>query len=77
MGCDRKENNNPEDPLQYRDDVGFINHIETLVAEESVPSIEKVVVGGTSNGGLMTQARRLPCWGPKISRTKYDYLADD
>ena len=57
-GIDRKKNNNPNDPLQYRDDVGFINHIiETLINEKStsMPKIEKVIVGGTSNGGLMTQ----------------------
>ena len=55
-GIDREKNNNPDDPLQYRNDVGFINHIiETLVSDKSVPSVQKVVVGGTSNGGVMTQ----------------------
>ena len=64
-GIGRKDQNNPEDPLQYRDDVGFISHIiETLSTEAkvepaSMPKIERVVVGGTSNGGLMSH--RIGC----------------
>jgi poly(3-hydroxybutyrate) depolymerase len=64
-GIGRKDDNNPDDPLQYRDDVGFISHIiETLSTEAKaeptiMPTIERVVVGGTSNGALM--AHRIGC----------------
>ena len=50
---------------QYRDDVGFVNHIvDTLFtpSSEPMPSVNRVILGGTSNGGIMTH--RVGCrWG--------------
>ena len=51
-------NSSSASATQYRDDVGFVNHIvDTLFtpsASEPMPSVNRVVVGGTSNGGIMT-----------------------
>ena len=54
---------NSSTPTQYRDDVGFVNHIiDTLLTSSSsaasgphrMPAVNRVVLGGTSNGGMMT-----------------------
>ena len=44
------------DATQYRDDVGFVNHIldTLLTAAGTMPAVNRIVVGGTSNGGMMT-----------------------